>query len=700
MWYTTKSNPMDQDHILLDEHSPLAIPHGPYSTYNTNSSERSVSRTHPPDIPNVPSSSSAAAVEESIPPAGLWHKLRALVAIRFMRIMMMMIKLMTMMTTAAMILLIVYRGYDWYDSKYHPFHPLQQTLLANSNHPPSSSQRHPKNHPMEQEIYDSLQSLQDNIDGQIYYYYHHPPPPPPPPAVWELDGTNDHHHHHHHHETNDDDINHDRQAFDKAAHVWNSRATCIPPMAVIEVAHEQDVLMTLPLLSHLYINYTIPFRIRSGGHHKAGYSSVGHGIVLSLAKMNRLIQFSADRIIEVPIRNEKSSTTTTVTTSTTATTTTSLPTAALATIEPGFKSGQVLLELLQDYGYGGVTGACTNVAEGGFVLGGGFGMMSRFYGLGCDQVTKLNVVLANGQLHTVLPGDDLFWALMGAGGGTFGVITSMDYKVYPTQDYWEVLSILVDHSPKDLSTLIFHIGSIEPSIPREITVMWDFVESTTHAHQVNFLVMGHGKQSTKKAMDYVQNEILPVVAESPHVSWTLANGSWTDWAKGTLTNSTVDWGVSAYAAQAWTGFLYPSNNTQDIWDDIVQTIVQGCEEAGEYLYPDIELWGGAISSVASDTTAFAHRSAVFNVGVLLIIPNGVSHAEAIYHEVVTKVNRWWPKVSKYLTGTYVNYPMVSLSSDEYPRAYWGNNLERLVRLKQKYDPWDVFSFEQSIPMNL
>jgi FAD/FMN-containing dehydrogenase len=71
-----------------------------------------------------------------------------------------------------------------------------------------------------------------------------------------------------------------------------------------------------------------------------------------------------------------------------------------------------------------------------------------------------------------------------------------------------------------------------------------------------------------------------------------------------------------------------------------------------------------------------------------------------FQEQVASVNAWWPSMAKYLTGAYLNYPMNSLSRTEYPRVYWGEHLERLVEIKQRYDPGDVFSYEQSIPLAL
>ena len=91
-------------------------------------------------------------------------------------------------------------------------------------------------------------------------------------------------------------------------------------------------------------------------------------------------------------------------------------------------------EILDGNGYSGIVASAAGVGMGGFVLGGGYGLESRIYGLAIDNVVGLEVVLPNGEVNQVKEGDDLFWALCGAGGGNIGVVTSMEYKVYPSHD--------------------------------------------------------------------------------------------------------------------------------------------------------------------------------------------------------------------------------------------------------------------------
>jgi FAD/FMN-containing dehydrogenase len=478
--------------------------------------------------------------------------------------------------------------------------------------------------------------------------------------------------------------------FEAAAQVW--RACQAPPFSVIEAKSERDVQLALPVLVSLKRLYNFEFRVRSGGHHKAGYSTIGqHGAVLSLTAMTRLDVLPPS--IQEGNNNASNSSSS----------------SSIARMQPGVRVEQFLGHLLGDLGYSGVMGACNSVAEGGFVLGGGFGFQSRLYGLGADSVASMRMVLSNGQVIEVTQGDDLFWALRGAGSGNFGVVTQMDYRVYPTDDRFQAIMLSVGFP--DLALAMYQIGLLEPEIPRTMMMFFDMIDPISKQPVFTFGVFGQDQATSHAAMAFVETRVLALLPESSWISKQPMAGKWTDQVSGwnaskvrTANNpedsssASFDWGSRVWAAQAWCGFLLPENNTRAVWNEIVQYLERGLNESS-YLQPDIELWGGAISDVASNATAFVHRSAVYNVGVLLTVPPDLDNAEQVFQEQSARVNAWWPDVAKHLTGVYVNYPMASLSSEEYPRAYWGKNLERLIQIKQQYDVENYFAYEQSIPMS-
>ena len=107
--------------------------------------------------------------------------------------------------------------------------------------------------------------------------------------------------------------------------------------------------------------------------------------------------------------------------------------------------------------------------------------------------------------------------------------------------------------------------------------------------------------------------------------------------------------------------------------------------------------GGAIHDALPNETAFPYRSAIYNVGVLLVVPISEPDHKETFERESANVNQWWPEVQQYLTGSYLNYPTLSLGKD-YSKAFWGENVPRLMALKREYDPDNIFTNPLGVPM--
>jgi len=535
-------------------------------------------------------------------------------------------------------------------------------LPANTSH--NSNDDHYLYHRRTQ-INHALRDLQRTIDGAIYF------------AV-------------------DDE---DDYAFSTAAHVWSERSVIQEgaPWAVIEVLNEADVQKVVPVLADLKRTFEFDFRVKSGGHNKAGFSTVPNGAVISLARLNHveLTHPHNDSGVPTIMYSSKSHQRTSD---------------AIVRMGPAVLVEQFVAQVLKTHGYGGVIGFCGTVAEGGFVLGGGIGLQSRLYGLGLDNVAGLRIVLADGSAHYVsnhAEGEeeeqtkkgrstsnlnkDLFWALRGAGGGNFGVVTEIDYHVHKANDKCLYYNLLLQE-PNDMASFLYQLGSVEEELPGNLLVMHDFVDG------VGLMWSGRDEAALYGSADYLDDLIDRLVPDNAPRKIEKTEFFWSEM----YTSNQFD-GMktpNTWAAGCWYGFLMPANNTEAIWQDIIHLISEKVEAMSPFLLPDIELWGGAIHDIPSNATAFPHRSAVYNVGVLLTIAADTPNAEEIFQESVSDINIWWPRISQYLTGSYVNYPMASIEKLDYPRMYWGDNLKRLVDIKRRVDPHDVFSFPLSVPMSL
>jgi FAD/FMN-containing dehydrogenase len=486
------------------------------------------------------------------------------------------------------------------------------------------------------QIFQALQQLQKDLDGSIYF-------------------------------RNDD------QTFDEACHVYYASAVQDDqaPYAVIEVANEADVQKAVVVLSHLKSTYDFPFRIRSGGHNKAGYSTVANGAVLSLKRMNRLsVVFD---------HNNKSGD----------------DSVAMARMQPAVLVQQFLSEVLAKYGYAGVVGYCPTVAEGGFILGGGLGLQSRLYGLGLDNVLGMRIVLADGSVHYVSQENqndmdvDLYWALRGAGGGSFGIVTELEYRIHKASDR-VVYASLVLEAASEMANFLYKLGQNERTIPGNLMVMHDQVDT------VGLMWSGQNDSEIDLAANYIGGLVEDFVPpHTPH-EFHLTELLWTK----AVVSKNQPWGVDVYAVRCWYGFLHPVNNTQAVWNDIMSHITRGVHNSSGLLLPDIEFWGGAIYNTPSNATAFPHRSTVFNVGVLLTVPSDTPNAAFAFETEEAKINEWWPNVARYLTGSYVNYPTTTLLQGDYAHAHWGDNLPRLVNIKRRVDPENIFEFPMSVPIEM
>jgi len=571
------------------------------------------------------------------------------------------------------------------------------------------------NQQREQQIWENLHILEGRIDGAIYYH----------PMFNSRSSTNDL-------RDNDDE-------FARASHVWNERSIHVwnersisnaiaidgqhdhdeqkqgqqQPWVVIEVANERDVQLVVPVLVDLQIKHQFPFRVRSGGHNKAGMSTVAKGAVLSLVRLNHIIMNSTGSSSSSSTNNDVTST--------------ASSDAKIVQLGPAVFVQDFIRTILVKHGYGGVTGYCGTVAEGGFILGGGIGIQSRLYGLGLDNAVGMRIVLADGSVHyvsssssddddvvssielqlvhdtttnmtsslTQLQKKDLFWGLRGAGGGSFGVVTEIEYRVHKAEDRLLVLSITLE--PSDMAILLYRLGVEEPNLPRNLVAMHDIVNTAW------LMWSGQNETSFDGAIDYM-NELAGRLIPEHAVSYLsqINDYAWSDMYTQhghhrSNISSTPTWGASC-----WYGFLLPENNTEIIWRDIMYWISIGTQTSAPYLLPDIELWGGAIHDKPVNATAFPYRDAIYNVGVLLTVPSTDPYAEEIYQREVVKINSWWPRISAHLSGSYVNYPMNSIMSHntDYARLYWSDNLERLVGIKQRVDPLGSFNFPLGVPQEL
>jgi FAD/FMN-containing dehydrogenase len=411
----------------------------------------------------------------------------------------------------------------------------------------------------------------------------------------------------------------------------------VRPEAVVRCTTPADVSATIAFARRR----RLPLAVRSGGHSVAGRSST-HGIVVDVTPMASVSLGGG-----------------------------------LATVGSGVRLGR-LYDALDAHGVTIPAGCGHSVGIAGLTLGGGIGIMGRSHGLTCDSLLRAEIVLADGR---VLECDDerhgdLFWALRGAGGGNFGVVTSFVFRAVPAPAA-TVFRVLWPF--ESAAQLVEAWQGWAPFAPDE-------VDATLRLLPGRVEVFGAVLAGDGRAAGLLGELIRRVGAEPEAV--TRRELSYRE-AKRDL-----DQGGSLEHESANRLFTKSEFFRRPLPREAIAELVAnlardlpGVESREIAFLP----WGGAYNRLPPDAVAFPHRSESFVV----------QHLVEIGREADTRAGRAWLVRSWEVLhpsgsgGVYVNFPDPEL--EDWQHAYFGANFERLVRVKAAYDPNGFFRFEQSIP---
>jgi FAD/FMN-containing dehydrogenase len=328
------------------------------------------------------------------------------------------------------------------------------------------------------------------------------------------------------------------------------------------------------------------------------------------------------------------------------------------------------------------TGINSTTGVAGLTLGGGYGWLTRKFGLTIDNLLSADVVTADGELRRASATEqpDLFWALRG-GGGNFGVVTAFEFQLHQLGP--QVLAGLVVHPFDDAERVLQDYRRIVASAPDELTC-WvvmrkapplPFLPDAWHGREVLVLAMcyagdvAEGEKATAE-LRKLGNPIADVVAPVPFAAWQQA----------------FDPLLTPGARNYW-----KSHDFIDLSDDAVATLLKAVLELPG---PECEIFvgnvGGAAGRVAADATAFPQRNARF-----------VMNAHARWREpsmdnaCIGWARKLFEAAAPHAAGTaYVNF-MPADETDRVEKAY-GQNYSRLSQTKRRYDPSNLFRMNQNV----
>ncbi|WP_329102269.1 FAD-binding oxidoreductase [Micromonospora sp. NBC_01699] len=417
------------------------------------------------------------------------------------------------------------------------------------------------------------------------------------------------------------------------------------PLVIVFAQETQDVVNALTWARQ----NNVALRVRSGRHSLEGWSNVDNGIVIDVSELKSTRIDAATRTATVG--------------------------AGLSQLEAVTALGE------QDFAV--TTGTEGTVGLSGATLGGGFGFLTRYLGMACDSLIGAEIVVASGAdgakaIEVDLKNHrDLLWALRGAGNGNFGIVTSLTYRVTPLRQV-----AYLQATWQGLDDLHGVFDTWQRSAPFADNRLGTQLE--IHKSQILlFGVLADGSEATAR-------ELLEPILSIGNPEVTVQTGGWGD---------------------TYAGFQIPTEDEPANWKFFSQFSTEPFPEEA------IDVIRAFMADAPSEDSNFFTQA--FGTGAQTREPRGGSafpHRDALFYsepgagwgtrgepdsgDAVTPIAQAWiaefsQALRPYVDGAYVNVPNIGMA--EWETAYWGRNFDRLREIKAKYDPHNVFQYEQSIP---
>lgn len=503
-----------------------------------------------------------------------------------------------------------------------------------------------------------------------------------------------------------------------------NKAINVFPKIIVLARKVGDVVLAL----RWAIAHGLPFSVRGGRHSAEGFS-LSSGMVIDLSHMHNLFVSKDARLVAIE---------------------------AGALIGPTYLALQTGAQAddprTRDHGPGGLIvpmGTCADVGVAGLTMGGGVGFLMRRWGLTCDNLLAAQVVLADGTIVKATsngPHADLFWALRGGGGGNFGIVTRL---VYRTHRLRHVLLFEARYKWQDAAAVGEAWQRWAPWAPKQLTSELALIPPTP------LFTASDDETANKDKEEEEEKEDRENVQFSE--GSVLITGEWASSALGLCDTAHGNDEAAAHARRkleaSWSRFLeilahvqeqqhekekiepveplviwessvldaarhFTENNKrppmskiksnfadallpQRAWERLVERmeiaprIHRRCPHTETAILYNVSMqaMGGAIDDVGPNETAFFHRS-----GTLFWIEYSTYWTSPLDRLPLTEwVTAVWGTLQPYLPGfAYVNFSDLALK--DWKRAYWGPHLERLERVKARYDPHNRFCMPQSVPL--
>jgi UDP-N-acetylenolpyruvoylglucosamine reductase len=355
-----------------------------------------------------------------------------------------------------------------------------------------------------------------------------------------------------------------------------------------------------------------------------------------------------------------------------------------ATVEAGALWTDVISSAYE-HGLATLAGSAPHVGVVGYTTGGGFGYLGRKYGLNSGSVVTAEMVTADGTLTKVSAdkNEDLFWAVRG-GGGNYGVITSLTFRLYPLKRvFGGAVFYPVDRGHEVLTAF----AKWSKQIPDEITAGFSFMNVPSIPAAPEML---RGKSVVVIKGCYCgenpergEQLFSPVRTLSKPLADTFATMP-VD-SMGTISNDPVD----------PMGNLPYGGLIRDLSPQAIEAFVKaaGAKSGSSLLLVEIRTLGAALAQETGDLRLMGNNDAQYSLNAV-----GIAVNAATTEKSKQDLSRLFEIVSPYLTGeVFLNLLEVDPTEQRVRACYTADDWQRLIRLKTKYDPKNIFRFNKNIP---
>lgn len=421
---------------------------------------------------------------------------------------------------------------------------------------------------------------------------------------------------------------------------WN-RAIEKYPLAIVYCSSEDDIVNSITWAK---LN-SIDIRIRSGGHHYEGYSNGNDVLIIDVSRMNSIYIDQENNAVK---------------------------------IQGGVRNKEVY-EALGKEGHPFPGGGCPTVGVCGLVLGGGWGYSARLLGLACDKLREVEIIDYKGKriICDDNLNEDLFWACRGGGGGNFGVVISMTFELPPKIKMATLINI--DYKNSDIEEKIKVLETFQnifKDLDRSANLKISIYNSKYKGEGIHITGLLYGDETKANIiLEPFKNISKNFEIDLNYITVMQANKI--------IQDSHPD-----YESYKSTGrFVYKDYSISEM-ENIIK-LVNSRPKGSIYTAVSIYGLGGAIADINKNKTAFYYRDAKFIMGLQSV------WEDSKYEQI----NRAWFKekfkeVNSITKGSYINFPVAEIQ--HYEAQYYDENLDKLKKIKKKYDPKGIFHFEQAI----